>query len=140
MTTGIPFNLIGRPANKNVPDVNLTLGASISDGFVKLYLISSELAANAADRRVLIRLNRVNNSYKSYVIMTGDEKWRGMDTNGFSIGRNGSSLDRNFSLELLRQIFRNRKNYQKVAFIDEDGDRILGYEAHGALNNKSTTC
>lgn len=103
-------------------------------GMIKI-IASGELAAEGKDHRLVIRLNGLNSSYKSFIHMSGDAnegEW-GNPEEGIYTGRNGWGLDATFMLDYTLTI---NNEYQKVvgsgttSFALGD-NRILGYKSHG---------
>ncbi|WP_042190537.1 hypothetical protein NSQ90_21960 [Paenibacillus sp. FSL H7-0737] len=102
------------------------------NGFIKI-LATGELAAQGQDRRLLIRINGANTSYKSFVLMNGDSSAGEWDETGIYVGRNGWGLDATFSLDFTLGIFSNAQKITGTgsAVFAHGDNRILGYECHG---------
>ncbi|MDR6759801.1 hypothetical protein J2Y48_005119 [Mycoplana sp. BE70] len=111
-----------------------TPNSGISNGCVKVFA-TGELNAQAADRRMLIRVNGAGAGYQGFVLMNGHAGAGEWDNSGFYSGRNGWGQDATFMLEYTLAV---GPTSQKITGTGQTtfahgNNTIVGYETHGFL-------
>jgi hypothetical protein len=106
--------------------------SAISSGFVKI-LATGELNGQAADRRLLLRINGKDSGYQGFVLMNGHAGNGEWDGSGYYLGRNGWHLDATFMVEFTLGI---SSTAQKItgagtSTFAHGNNNILGFECHG---------
>ncbi|KEK21166.1 hypothetical protein BAGA_29590 [Bacillus gaemokensis] len=126
------MNLLSEMNFSDSPSV--TLSASPISKMIKI-VATGILSAEEKDFRLLIRLNGKSESYKSFIWMKGNvpELIGEWDTTGFYLGRNGWSLDANFTLNYTLGILPSAQKISGSGFsVFADGhNNIIGCESHG---------
>lgn len=128
------MELLGTKSFDQSPALRFSPSAAVTSGYLKIFC-SGELNAQAADRRLFVRLNGKTSDYQGFVLMNGHAATGEWDASGLYLGRNGWLLDAAFSFELTIAKF---STSQKItangqAVFAHGNNTILGYESHNFL-------
>lgn len=92
--------------------------------------ISGELSAKGTDRRLLVNVNNLTDSYQGYVLMTGSATGTEFEESGFYVGRTGWNDDGDLSVEMSisSEGLSNKIITSGLSTFTASQNRILGYQ------------
>jgi hypothetical protein len=90
------------------------------------------ITSGGGDNRVFVRLNGATSGYTSIAVMDGHANGGEWEQRGLYVGRNGWSIDADFSFMMTISLMAGRKrvSYGLSSFCHAD-ERVLGYTCQG---------